>query len=934
MPMFNASMIFPRKSVNVKTIIYLTLFAVAFLHLVSSLPALHRSYRSYNQAKRVHYLNDVSDDLYAAVGNFGFERGRVNVVLSDAGPVEGMQSNRQFIMARRHDGNQALKRALSKLKSFNLSKVNDKISEINQLEEGVETTRGKVDQNIIIPKTEREEGLAEPWFAVMTRYIETIETLLLAISGDISDADGMISRYSILKHETLALRNTAGPEMSILSATMLSGAPIHPPSVKKIEDFQIRTRLHFENLTLLSNPLADPTIPQALEVLKQVYFDDYRPYRDTIFPLALKGGPYPCTQPEFLAHGVNALQQITEFMKTIVTVTRTYADEKLYENKMQIFIQLFSSAGSLAIIIIIFFLVHLRVIRPISRLTSVMRRLASKDLSIDVPMRDAQDEIGEMARSVEIFKGMALQLEEDVIHLKQVEERLLTSEERFRTVADFSHDWEYWIDPEGRFNYISPSCERITGYHVDDFIADDNLLSRICLDNDDDTIKRHLVNDCSINEPQASIDFRIRGRHGGVRWINHICQPIIGNDGNFLGRRACNRDITEQKILEEDLIRAKKLEATAILAGGIAHDFNNIMAAMLGNLELAEMECGGGDGAHAYLHAAKRSLYRARDLTSKFLALSSGGAPVKTPADIIALVVDSTALTLAGTNIQLHTNVPDQCRQANIDKGQISQVVNNVVINAKEAMPDGGNLYLSIENLEPVTAEKLLSSTSQGNGYVKIVFRDDGIGIHESNLAKVFDPYFSSKKRGTEKGMGLGLTIAHSIVERHGGRISIASEVQKGTSVCIYLPVDDRLPLKSKGAEVKKGLNRFHTGQRKVLIMDDEELIRTVISKILSRSGFLCDLAQNGDEAVDKFRKATMAQAPFDVVIMDLTVPGGKGGVQAVKDVLEIDPQAKVIVASGYSSDPVMDNFAAFGFCAAIVKPFKSQELLDIIKQL
>ena len=413
----------------VRTVIFLSLFAVTFLHLLSSIPALFRSFNSYKQSREVQHLNNVSDNLFTAVGNYGFERGRVNIVLNNAGPVEKMESNIKFISARRVDGDKALNRALVKLAAQKTAETPPFIDAINKLIREVRVLREEADRNLVIPKEKRKQEFAEIWFAKMTEYIENIGALLVTISNGISNADGMISRYSSIKHETLNLRNTAGPEMSILSATILTGEPIKAPLAQKIISLQVNIRHYFQRLTDLCQPLTDPQIPMALEALKKVYFNDYLPYREVVFPLAIEGGPYPYSQPEFLTHGVKALQQIASFMNTTVAVTQNYADRKVAEAHRQIIVQLFCTIGSLLMTILIFLYVHFRVVNPIGKVTSSVLRLAQKELDVDVPFQDGQNEIGEMARAVEVFKGMAHQLEKDVVALESA------SAERERLIA-------------------------------------------------------------------------------------------------------------------------------------------------------------------------------------------------------------------------------------------------------------------------------------------------------------------------------------------------------------------------------------------------------------------------------------------------------------------------------------------------------------------
>jgi HAMP domain-containing protein len=437
-----------KKIFYVKHVIFLSLFAIVFLQLISSLPGLYRSIVTYQQAQSVYFLNDVSDDLFTAVGNYGFERGRVNVVLNDAGPVEKMEGNRQFILACRNDGNKALNRALESLKTLDSINIKTNISEISDYGQRIDGLRKQSDKYLVLPKDQREKGLSEFWFSELTEYIERIEALLVIISKDISDADGMISRYSSLKLETLALRNTAGPEMSILSATMLSGTPIKPEQAKKIESLQIITKHHFQKLSFLSQGLSSPLIPASLENLKKSYFTDYLPYREEIFPLAYIGGPYPYSQEEFLGHGVKALKETYNFMDSIVSDTREYATMRLNNSRSQIIVNSLSSSGSLIMVILIILYVHLRVIKPISQLTSTVHSLTKKDLKVDVPLLDEQNEIGEMARAIELFKEIANQHELDMYSLRSAEEKIRKKEEKLRYILDNIPDIIFEVDAE------------------------------------------------------------------------------------------------------------------------------------------------------------------------------------------------------------------------------------------------------------------------------------------------------------------------------------------------------------------------------------------------------------------------------------------------------------------------------------------------------
>ena len=397
------------KRFNVKSIVLSGMVAIILLHLLTSLPGLYRSYRSFQQANYIFFFNDVSDDLFTAVGNYGFERGRVNVVLNDAGQVEKMESNRRFILDRRKEGDLAFSNALAKLHKSQSTVIREKMAGLIAMKNAIIELRNQTAKNLVVPKDARVSGLAEKWFATMTNYIESIESLLVTISEDISDADGVISRYSSLKHETLALRNTAGPEMSILSATILSREPINPRLTDKIESLNVLTKHHFKKISFLSQWFSSKTIPEALEKLKRVYFTEYIPYREKIFPIAKIGGPYPVSQMEFLDHGVRALNEIANFMHVLVSETKGYATERYHQSRKQIILHTLASAGSLIAVILIIFFLNFKVIRPIRLLTESVDSLAREELNNDVPFLLSQNEIGDMARALNIFKKNVIQ---------------------------------------------------------------------------------------------------------------------------------------------------------------------------------------------------------------------------------------------------------------------------------------------------------------------------------------------------------------------------------------------------------------------------------------------------------------------------------------------------------------------------------------------
>ena len=366
---------------------------------------------------------------------------------------------------------------------------------------------------------------------------------------------------------------------------------------------------------------------------------------------------------------------------------------------------------------------------------------------------------------------------------------------------------------------------------------------------------------------------------------------------------------------DPEQVRASKLETIALLAGGIAHDFNNMLTAILGNLSLARAELESTDPLHNRLAAAEQAGERARDLTRQLLTFTRGGDPVRQPIELGPVVRDAALFALRNASARCDFEIPADPWRVNADREQIAQVVQNLVVNALQAMPEGGPVAVRIENV--VMAAESSTGIAPGN-YVKVSVADEGVGIRENDRERVFDPFFSTKPRG----IGLGLTAVHSILQRHQGHVTVESETGVGTVVSFFLPAVQVAPVVpdvtwTQPLPVKP----------RVLVMDDEALIREVIGLYLERQGYAAVLASEGGEAVQLYQEAIQAGARFDAVIMDLTVPGGMGGAEAVRRLAAIDPGVRAIVASGYSNDPVMANHREYGFLAALAKPFRAADL-------
>jgi two-component system, cell cycle sensor histidine kinase and response regulator CckA len=390
--------------------------------------------------------------------------------------------------------------------------------------------------------------------------------------------------------------------------------------------------------------------------------------------------------------------------------------------------------------------------------------------------------------------------------------------------------------------------------------------------------------------------------------------------------RAVVRDITERMRAEADRLLVSKLESVGILAGGIAHDFNNLLTVILLNVELGQMLSASGMGVAEHLEEAKKATLLARSLTQQIITFAKGGTPVRSPMSLCPVIKESTQLALSGSRVRCEFQLADELWPAEVDEGQIGQVIRNMVLNAREAMPRGGAVTIQASN-EVLGKESTLALPP--GEYVRVSIADQGRGIPKEVLPKIFDPYFSTKQRGDQKGMGLGLTICYSAIQKHGGAIRVESEPAAGTTFHIYLPAS-RSPILPEHAAVPTVPARHG----RILLMDDEAGVRNVVAATLRRMGHEVELAEDGAKAIELFNAAEARQAPFDVVILDLTVRGGMGGQEAMQALLRIDPTVNAVVISGYANDPVILEYERYGFKAALAKPLDMLQLQETLSQV
>jgi PAS domain S-box-containing protein len=468
------------------------------------------------------------------------------------------------------------------------------------------------------------------------------------------------------------------------------------------------------------------------------------------------------------------------------------------------------------------------------------------------------------------------------------------------------------LDRQNRVLDTNQEFESMFGYALDE-IRGRELVQLI---NSEETLPqaRELSRRAAAGE-RVQADGRRRRRDGRALDVHIIASPIVV-ESDVLGIIAIYLDITERKRMEEEIIKSKNIESLGVLAGGIAHDFNNMLTGILGNISVAR-RMAGDEGTKVILEKAEKAALKASGLTQQLLTFSKGGFPVKKVVDLPDLVGDALDLVISGSNVRAVLDIKAPIPACEVDVSQVIQVINNLLINAREAMPDGGIVEIEMGRHRQAKSDGFL----QQGDYVFLSVKDHGPGIPAGDLQRIFVPYFTTK----ETGSGLGLSIAYSVVSKHNGYIKVDSREGKGATFTVFLPATDKSadgPLKPAKAAGR---------QARILLMDDEEIVRDVFVDMLRDSPYRVDLAATSGEALEKFQAARAAGSPYDLIFLDLTGPGDIGGIRTLEKLRAVDPQAAAIAVSGYSVSEVSSHPGRFHFSDFLAKPFQSGELLEII---
>jgi PAS domain S-box-containing protein len=518
-----------------------------------------------------------------------------------------------------------------------------------------------------------------------------------------------------------------------------------------------------------------------------------------------------------------------------------------------------------------------------------------------------------------IFRGTS----QDVTDLRKIETALRNSRDFVESILDTVDEAFIVIDRDYVITMANNAYARQVNMPLRDIIGKhcheiSHQSSKPCFESGEDCSVRHCF---ETGEPYSCVH-RHKSKDGSILYVETKAFPLKDPSGNVISAIEVINNITDKHLLEEQILRTQKLEAVGLLAGGIAHDFNNLLQGVFGSISMAKLFSDKEGKAYAMIEVAEKALYQATNLTKQLLTFSKGGEPLKKVIGLPSVIDDAARFALSGSNVDYRSVSDERLWPVEADEGQITQVINNIVLNACESMPEGGTVRIEMRN---VLIDETVGLPLKKGKYVQVDIRDSGTGIPESHLSKIFDPYFTTKKKGS----GLGLATSYSIIGRHGGVITVSSQLGAGSTFSIYLPASEQRL--SAHETPKKDLV---AGKGRILVMDDEELVRTIAGHMISRLGYDVDFAENGEEAIEKYSGAMKTGRPFDAVILDLTIRAGMGGEETIRKIAELNPAVKAVVSSGFSDDDIVSNYRDYGFRAVLSKPYRIEALSEVLHGL
>lgn len=522
-----------------------------------------------------------------------------------------------------------------------------------------------------------------------------------------------------------------------------------------------------------------------------------------------------------------------------------------------------------------------------------------------------------------------------IVWRKWAEQQLHESEQRLFSILQGSPIATFVLGKDHRVIYWNRAVEVLSKIKAEDVVGTTDhwrafyntqrpCMADLLVDEDPDAIPEWYSGACTksklIAEAYEGMDFfPVLGEKG--KWLRFTAAVIRNSEGRLIGAVETLEDITEQKQAEAELIKIKKLESLGLLADGIAHDFGGLLSAILRNIFLAKISVPDEDNIlEQDLEIAEKASLQAKELTNRLITFSKGGNPFRKPTPLVPLLRETAQTTLHQTNITCRFDLPDDLWTVDIDDGQIRQVVLNLLNNAREAMPEGGDIIIRAENIGIVPDDKLPLKDGK---YVKWSVIDHGIGIPKENLEKLFEPYFTTKQKSGSTGIGLGLAMSYAIVKKHEGFINIKSEPRRGTTVDIYLPAS-----RKTDTFASSDVGPLAPGRKRFLVMDHDAVMRDAAEIMLHFLGCDCDFAHNREEALRAFRAAMAANRPYTAVILDSSAPDD--AVSILHALQQMSPEVRAIVACG-DEHPLLVNFRKTGFSGAITRPYIMDDLREIL---